>query len=327
MMRKTTLLKAPVVATIFAAMLGGVSPVLADGEIVAAFTKNQVDPHFEGVRAGVEQTAKKMNAKVRQYVPTKPNNIAEGMAQLEDVGVTKPSIVLFMPLDPKAQLPTVQKLIAAGTPIVNYNDKAGDAPYVSFIGQDDFKLGFDIAKTLFDHLGGKGNVVILEGIKGSNTGDERKRGSDEAAKQYPGIKVLASQPANFQRLPGLQVMENLMQQYKSIDGVIAAADASALGAVEALKSAGRSKVAVVSINGVPEAVEAVKNGSILAIAEFNGFKIGCVATEIALDAVRGKTVPKRIVLPGAIITKANHAEWLVPYAQRTCPTAASYAAR
>jgi ribose transport system substrate-binding protein len=314
-------------ATAVAAALGSAAPARADGEVVAAFTKNQVDPHFEGVRAGVEQVAKKMNAKVRQYVPTKPNNIAEGMAQLEDVGVTKPNVVLFMPLDPKAQLPVIEKLIASGTPVVNYNDKAGDAPYVAFVGQDDYRLGFDIAKTLFDHLGGKGNVVILEGIKGSNTGDERKRGFDDAVKQYPNIKVLASQPANFQRLPGMQVMENLMQQFKDIDGVIAAADASALGAVEALKAAGRDKVAVVSINGVPEAVEAVKAGSILAIAEFNGFKIGCVATEVALKSVRGQPIPKRIVLPGAIITKANHAEWLVPYAQRTCPAAADYAGK
>lgn len=299
----------------------------AAGEVVAAFTKNQVDPHFDGVRAGVEQMAKKMDAKVRHYMPTKPNNITEGMAQLEDVGVTKPNVILFMPIDPKAQLPTIKRLIEAGTPIVNYNDRAGDAPYAAFVGQDDFKLGHDIAKALFDHLGGKGNVVILEGIRGSNTGDERKRGFDAALKEYPNIKLLASQPANFQRLLGQQVMENLMQQFSTIDGVIAAADASALGAAEALKSAGRTKVPVVSINGVPEAVEAVKNGSLLAIAEFNGFKIGCVATEIALKSIRGESVPKQILIPGAIITKANHAEWLVPYNDRTCPTAASYAGK
>lgn len=307
--------------------LSAALPAFAAGEVIAAFTKNQVDPHFEGVRAGVEQVAKTMGATVRQYVPTKPNNITEGMSQLEDVGVTRPNLVLFMPIDPKAQLPTIKRLIEAGTPVLNYNDKAGDAPYLSFVGEDDYKLGYDIAKTLFDHLGGKGNVVILEGIKGSNTGDERKRGFDAALKEYPNIKLLASQPANFQRLLGLQVMENLIQQFNNIDGVIAAADASALGAAEALKSAGRDKVAVVSINGVPEAVEAVKNGSLLAIAEFNGFKIGCVATEIGLKAIRGEAVPKKIEIPGAIITKANHAEWLVPYQARTCPTAASYVAK
>ncbi|MEH2548940.1 ribose transport system substrate-binding protein [Bradyrhizobium sp. AZCC 2262] len=300
------------------------SPALAAGEIIAAFTKNQVDPHFEDVRAGVEQMAKKMNATVRQYVPTKPNNITEGMSQLEDVGVTKPSLVLFMPIDPKAQLPTIKRLIDAKTPVLNYNDRAGDAPYLAFVGEDDYKLGYDIAKTLFDHLGGKGKIVILEGIKGSNTGDERKRGFDAALKEYPNIKLLASQPANFQRLLGLQVMENLIQQFNDIDGVIAAADASALGAAEALKSAGRGNVPVVSINGVPEAVEAVKTGSLLAIAEFNGFKIGCVATEIGLKAIRGEPVPKQVVIPAAIITKSNHAEWLVPYPERTCPAAASY---
>jgi ribose transport system substrate-binding protein len=313
-------------AVVALACVGSSRSALADGEVVAAFTKNQVDPHFEGVRAGVEQMAKKMNASVRQYVPTKPNNITEGMSQLEDVGVTKPGVILFMPIDPKAQLPTIKRLIEGGTPIVNYNDKAGDAPYISFVGEDDYKLAYDVAKTLFEHLGGKGNVVILEGVKGSNTGDERKRGFDAALKEYPNIKLLASQPANFQRLLGLQVMENLIQQFSEIDGVLSAADASALGAVEALKSAGRTKTAVVSINGVPEAVEAVRDGSLLAIAEFNGFKIGCVATEIGLRAIRGEKTPKRLLIPGAIITKANFAEWLVPYDQRTCPTAESYPA-
>ncbi len=202
----------------------------ADGEVIAAFTKNQVDPHFEGVRAGVAQMAEKMRATVKYYTPTKPNNITEGMSQLEDVGVTKPNLMLFMPIDAKAQLPTIKRLIESGLPIINYNDRGGDAPYLSFVGQDDYKLGYDIAKTLFDHLGGKGNVVILEGVKGSTTGDERKRGFDAAAKDYPNIKVLASQPANFQRLLGMQTMENLIQQFSTIDGVIAAADASALGA-------------------------------------------------------------------------------------------------
>jgi ribose transport system substrate-binding protein len=300
------------------------SAALADGETIAAFTKNQVDPHFEGVRAGVAQMAAKMNATVKNYTPTKPNNITEGMSQLEDVGVTKPNLMLFMPIDAKAQLPTIKRLIEFGLPIINYNDRGGDATYLSYVGQDDYKLGYDIAKTLFDHLGGKGNVVILEGVKGSTTGDERKRGFDAAVKDYPNIKVLASQPANFQRLLGMQTMENLIQQFSNIDGVISAADASALGAIEALNAAGRKNVAVVSINGVPEAVEAVKAGTLLAIAEFDGFKIGCVATAVGLNAIRGQSAPKQITIPGAIITKANFAPWLIPYKDRTCPAPDAY---
>ena len=298
----------------------------ADGEVVASFTKNQVDPHFEGVRAGVAKMAERMRATVKFYTPTKPNNITEGMSQLEDVGVTKPALMLFMPIDAKAQLPTIKRLIEGGLPIVNYNDRGGDAPFVSYVGQDDFKLGHDIAKTLFEHLGGKGNVVILEGVKGSTTGDERKRGFDAAVKEYPNIKVLASQPTNFQRLLGMQTMENLIQQFSNIDGVIAAADASALGAIEALNAAGRKNIPVVSINGVPEAVEAVKAGSLLAIAEFDGFKIACIATEVGLKAVRGQSVPKQVIIPGAIITKANYEPWLIPYKDRMCPSADAYKA-
>ncbi|MCK8786074.1 sugar ABC transporter substrate-binding protein [Roseomonas sp. NAR14] len=306
-------------ALVLATMLAAPPTARAADETIAAFSKNQVDPHFEGLRIGVDQAAAALGATVRHYVPTRPNNIAEATSQLEDVVAAHPAAALFMAVDARAQLPGVQRLIASGVPVVNYNDRAGDAPFVSYVGQDDFALGKAIALHLFDHLGGRGGVVILEGVRGSTTGDDRRRGFEAAARERPGIRILASQPANFQRLPALQAMENIMQRYPRIDGVIAAADAMALGAVEALAAAGRANVPVVSINGVPEAVEAVRDGRILAIAEFNGFRIGCVAANLAIRHLRGENVPREVLLPGAIITRANMAEWLVPFAQRRCP--------
>jgi ribose transport system substrate-binding protein len=71
----------------------------------------------------------------------------------------------------------------------------------------------------------------------------------------------------------------------------------------------------------------VKAGSLLAIAEFDGFKIGCVATAVGLNAIRGQSAPKQVTIPGAIITKANYAPWLVPYKDRTCPTPDAYIAK
>ena len=69
-------------------------------------------------------------------------------------------------------------------------------------------------------LGGKGNVVIIEGVKGSISGQDRNKGFQEVLKRYPNVKLLASQPANFQRLNALQVMENLLQTHRQIDGVL-----------------------------------------------------------------------------------------------------------
>ncbi|WP_170984488.1 sugar ABC transporter substrate-binding protein [Rhodoligotrophos defluvii] len=296
-----------IAAAIAAAVgLGLTLPARAEGEAVAVFRLNQVDEHFESARIGADTMAAKMDAKVVHYVPIKPNNLAEAMSQLEDVLVSRPDLVLFMPLNPNSQLPLIRSIIKSGIPVVNFNDHT-------------------IAKTLFEALGGKGNVVILEGIKGNSTSDNRVIGFNKAAAEFPDIKVLASQPANYNRLEALQVMENLMQQHPQIDGVIAASDNMGVAAVEALEAAGRKGTRVVSIDGTTEGAQAVKDGKILAIAEFSGFKMACIAMELGLRSVRGEQVPKEVILPGALITAANVDEWLVPMDKRECPTLAEYA--
>ncbi|MCC6610332.1 MAG: sugar ABC transporter substrate-binding protein [Burkholderiales bacterium] len=309
-----------IAAAIAAPLLAGALPAQAANERLAAFYKNQVDPHFALVRGGVEAMAKQMGAgPVTNYAPTRPNNLAEQLSQIEDVTVKRPDAILFMAVDPRGVVPAIEKVNAAGIPIVNYNDRVAGGKFVSYVGADDFKLGLDTGRYALKAIGGEGGVVIIEGVKGSTTSDQRVAGFRKALEEFPKVKLLASQPANFQRLPALQVMENLIQGHPRIDAVLAAADAMALGAIEALEAAGRKNTKVVGINGVPEAIQAIKAGRLLATGEFDGFKIGCVATEAALRYLRKEPVPSEIILQGIVIDRSNLGPWDVPMEKRTCP--------
>ena len=306
------------VALAVAAMLAGPEAQAAN-ERLAAFYKNQVDPHFGLVRAGVESAAKAMGATVTHYTPTRPNNLPEQLSQIEDVTTRKPSGILFMAVDPRGVVPAIEKVNAAGIPIVNYNDRVAGGKFVTFVGFDDYKLGLDTGRYLLKAIGGQGNVVIIEGVKGSATSDERVRGFRKALEEFPNVKLLASQPANFQRLPAVQVMENLIQANPKIDGVLAAADAMALGARDALEAANRGSTKVIGINGVPEAIEAVKAGRLIGTGQFDGFQIGCVASMAMLRNLRGQPVPASMVFSGIVIDKSNLAPWDVPVEKRVCP--------
>ena len=293
---------------------------LATGERLAAFYKNQVDPHFALVRAGVEQAAKDMGAgAITHYAPTRPNNLAEQLSQIEDVTVKHPDAILFMAVDARGVVPAIEKVNAAGIPIVNYNDRVRGGKFVSYVAADDYNLGLDAGRYLLKALGGKGNVIILEGVKGSTTSDDRVRGFRKALEENPGVKMIASQPANYQRLQALQVTENLLQSNPQIDGVMAAADVMAFGAVEALQAAGKKETKVVGIGGVPESIQAIKDGRLLATAEFNGYKMGCLATMAALRQLRGQPVPPEIVIKGIVIDKSTMAPFEVPPEKRQCP--------
>ncbi len=296
----------------------GVGLARADGETIAVFTKNQTNPFFQNVRVGAENAARQLGAKVIQYVPTKPDSIPEQMSQVEDVIVKKPDAIVFTPVDYKALIPSVEKMNAAGIPVVNVTDHMAGGKLVSYVGIDDYKVGLATGQALVTALGGKGNVVIIEGVKGSLSNQDRTRGLTDAIKAAPNMKLLATQPGNFQRLNALQVMENMMQSFPQIDGVLAANDAMATGAIEALEAANR-KAIVVGINGTKEAVDAVKAGKLLASGQADPFMQGCLATTIAIRHLRKQAVPTEMFLKPSVIDKSNYKEFDKPVEARVCP--------
>src|SRR5262249_17795380 len=115
-MKRSTL---AIVALVLSASCARSTPT---GERIAVFTKNQTNPFFQGVRLGAESAARQMNATVTHYVPTQPDSIPEQMSQIEDVTTKKPDAVVFIPVDSKAMVPGLQKMNAAGIPVVNIVD-------------------------------------------------------------------------------------------------------------------------------------------------------------------------------------------------------------
>lgn len=315
---KTTLKSTSVAIFFIACYAISTVATAQSGEKIAVFTKNQTNPFFQVVRLGADSAARQMGAVVTHYVPTKPDSIPEQLSQIDDVVIKKPNAIVFTPVDYKAMGAGVLKMNAAGIPVVNITDRSEAGKFVSFVGASDYELGLVTARHLFKSMGGKGNVVILDGIKGSIVSADRARGFADALKEYPQVKLLASQPGNFQRLQGLQVMENLMQTHAQIDGVLAANDAMAAGAIEALEGANR-KALVVGINGTKEAVDAIKAGKMLASGDYNGFLQGCVGTMAAIRELRKLPVPREVVFKAAVIDKSNYQASDVPADKRSCP--------
>jgi ribose transport system substrate-binding protein len=289
-----------------------------DGDQVALFTKNQTNPYFQSIRLGADSAASQMKAGIVHYVPTKPDSIPEQMSQIEDAIIKQPQAIVFIPVDFKAMVPGVQKLNAASIPVVNLTDRSAGGQFVSFVGCDDERMGLSAGRYLLQHLNGKGNVIIIEGVGGSANSAARVRGFQQAIREFPAVTLVASQPGNFQRLQALQVTENLLQAHPQIDGVLAANDAMALGAIEALDGANR-KAAVVGINGTKEAVDAIKAGKLLASVDCNGFEQGCIGVMTAIRHLRKLPVPKEFAFPQPVIDRSNYGDLDVPDAQRSCP--------
>lgn len=304
-------------ALLLSALAQSAALAFAADDEVAVFTKNKVDPFFEGARAGADASAKRLGLKTIHFAPTKPNNLQEQVAQMEDAIVRKPRGIVFVPVDVKGFKGAIDKARAANIPVVNYIDE-GEGNFNGVVVFDNRKLGAMVARHLAQSIGGKGGVVIIEGVKGSSTSDARTSGALDALKAFPDIRVLAVQPANYQRLQALQVMENLMQTHPQIDGVIAAADVMALAAGEAMDAAGRKRAAIVGMDGTIEGAKAVLDGRMLASGAFSGFTMGCLAVEMIDRIARKQPVPARVGLEAELIDKGTATEYVVPFDKRQC---------
>ena len=164
---------------------------------------------MRGVRVGSETMAAKLGDKSLHFVPRTENSVPEQIALVDEVLSNKPEALVFSPSDPKALLPAVDKFNAAGIAVVNVIDRLAGGQVVSYVGNDDYDLAVVTARYLFKAMGGKGNVVMLEGPPTLPTAIARSRGFNDALKEAPDIKLLAAKSANYARPVALQNMRDL----------------------------------------------------------------------------------------------------------------------
>jgi len=214
---------------------------------------------------------------------------------------------------------TVQKITAAGIPLINISDKLEGGDAVSFIGTDDYGIALDTARTLFKAMGGKGNLVILDGPNTLPTAVARQRGFKDALKEFPNIKILLEKDALYARPAASDLIKAMVANNAPIEGVLAANDAMAFGAIEAFKAA-KKKVPVVGINASKEAVDLIKAGDMLASGDDNGLVEGCLGTEIALRVLHKQPVPKEVMAKTAVVDMSNYQQYETPAEKRPCPT-------
>lgn len=166
---------------------------------------------------------------------------------------------------------------------------------VTHIASDNVLGGRMAGEFIAELLGGKGKVVELEGIPGTNAARERGQGFNEIITQYPEIEVVARQEAGFDRARGLTVMENILQAQPEIDAVFCHNDEMALGAIIAIEAAGRAaEIQVVGFDATDDAVKAVQEGRMLATIAQQPRLMGQLGVEYAVKVLQGEAVEKFI---------------------------------
>ncbi len=288
---------------------------------IAVFTKNFTNPAYGAARLGAERAAAQFGAEVMHLVPKKGDDPEEQSALIDQALalIPRPDAFVLSPVHVSKVDPAIQRIAAAAIPMVGLINPIQAAPSVAYVGSDDYQLGLGLAHYLFRYLQGRGQVLIFTGPEESFTSRERLRGFREAARQHPNIAIAGVLAGDYAGETARERAAQWLRTKPQLDACLVANDIMAIGVLDALDSAGRT-AAVVGVNAIPQAIEAIANDRMLATADFNAMQMAYLATECAARSLRGEIVPATIELPVQIVDRSNCQYWNRPYAQRSVIT-------
>ncbi|MFF9791168.1 ABC transporter permease/substrate-binding protein [Streptomyces bacillaris] len=265
------------------------------------------NPFFVQMKEGAQAEAEK--AGIDLTVTDAQNDASQQANQLQNFTSSGVSSIIVNPVDSDAVGPGVRSANQADIPVIAADRGVNKADTATLVASDNVAGGKLAADALADRLGGKGSIVILQGTAGTSASRERGAGFAEGLKAHPGIKVVAKQPADFDRTKGLDVMTNLIQSHPDITGVFAENDEMALGAVKALGGKAGKSVSVVGFDGTPDGLKAVEAGTLYASVAQQPGELGRIAVQNAVKAAKGDTVEKTVKVPVKVVTRENVADF------------------
>lgn len=266
----------------------------------------RVDDNFMTyVRSGLENAARKENVQI-QFEDAQ-GDVVRQLNQIQGFLGQKVDAVIVLPVDTAATANMTRAAVEAKIPLVYVNrhpDERVLPKGVVTVASNDIEAGQLQMRYLADKLGGKGNIAIIMGDLAQNSTHDRTEGVKQVLKDYPGIKIIEQQSAEWQRNKGMDLTSNWLLAGTGFDAIVANNDEMAIGAAMALQQAGKAKgeIAIVGIDGLPDGLAAIKRGMLVA-SVFQDPKAQAIsAVQAAIKMIKGEPVEADVWVPFQLIT-------------------------
>lgn len=263
---------------------------------IGYIAKNTTNPYMVAQSEGVKKAGEDMGFEAVTQAPSTADSVEEQVKIMEDMIQQEVDAIIVHCADSNGIMSGVRKAEDAGIQVITIGTPAAKDTFLR-TGVDYKETGEVVATEIAEALGGKGEVIILEGPAGAANAIERLEGINEAFAEYPDIEVVASQTANFKRTEGMSVTENLLQQHTNVDAIIGCNDESALGAMQAVKAAGMEDVLIAGFDGSTDATSAVASGEMFCTYNTDPYGSGYLACAYVVNFLNEGTEPDGKFIP------------------------------
>lgn len=268
------------------------------------------NPFFVAIIKGAEAQAKEINPDVKVTAVSSDYDLNKQFTQIDNFIAAGVDMILLNAVDPVAIEPAVKKAQAAGIVVSAFDVSAKGAD--DTVMTNNIQAGELACQYIVDHIGGKGNVVIVNGPQVSSVID-RVKGCEAVFAKHPDIKMLSSnQDAKGSRDGGFAVGQGLLTRFPDIQGVFAINDPTAIGFELAAKQLGRKEFIITAVDGAPDIEAVLKTGNSLikASASQDPYLMAQRAVAIGNEILQGKKPAETTVLmEPKLITSENVGEY------------------
>lgn len=279
---------------------------------IGAIEKTLINEHWQEMAKGYQDEAKVLGVTVDVGAAKTESSLTEQLDLAETMLSKNYDALCVSPLAETNLVTALEKAGARKIPIVNVDDARITAVPNVFVGANHKQMGVLAGEYFAKVYKGKGPIeaALIEGMSGSSASIQRIQGFKEAVAKSPDLKLVASQPGDWDRMKSLNAMENILQAHPNVKVVYACNDTMALGVIEAIINAGKlGQIMVIGTDGVPDAQQSVKAGKMTGTIAAFPYAMGQIAAQVAVRLLEGQEVPEIVVSPMVLVTKDNYSKY------------------
>lgn len=292
-------------------LLAGCRPPKKKDHLVIGVSYENLQNEFViNIQDAIRSQAKKMNV---ELIELDAQGKAENqISEVENFIAFGVDAIILCPCDKEGSAPAVDIAVREKTPIVILNAMVTNFQKAqAFVGSEDEEAGRIAANYMMSLIKGKGNIAVIHGLNGHSAEVQRSAGINEVLHNYPNVKIVVEQTANWNRAQALTLMENWLSSSKHIDAVIAQNDEMALGACKAIEAAGKQQeMPVIGIDAIRDALKAVQQGKMAATIFQDARGQARLALEVAQKIIAGESVAHINYIPFKLVTRENVKQYI-----------------
>ena len=292
---------------VVALVLGTMIPAAVSAEepkyTISMLTGTMDNPYWQIVTQWADKAAEMLNVNLVKLAVDVEGVATQQISQFEDRIAQGDDAICVAVQETKGLIPAVEAANKAGIPVIAVDKAAEGGKFESIIMTDNVAAAYDGGKWVAEQIGGKGKVLVIEGVPGGQTATDRKAGALKALAEYPDIEAI-SLSGEWQTAKAQAVTEDVLTANPDLAGIFCSNDMMAIGAVTALNAAGVN-IPVCGFDAIPAALEMVGDGRLGAtVAQFPG-KMGFLGVEYAVRVIEGKAVPQTVNSGSLLVTQDN----------------------